>query len=175
MGGNESQRAITSSYAGETQSLFYVFDMAMMLKGLLAELTFGNMGAAIPTYVRNDKQDAVYQADSVNTTTNEKRLSGYLESNREELRQMNGWALGILLGILIRQVAWGGCLSSANLGDLLSRNSLRIGTEERKHEIRRKLPQGNTILFPTKLPRGKRIWTQTFGARLAWAGVDKWC
>ena len=69
--GGASPRATTSSYAGGTQALFYGFDMAIMLKGLLEELIFGNMGSAIPTYVRNDNPDAEYQVDSSNTETNE--------------------------------------------------------------------------------------------------------
>ena len=43
----------------------------MISQGLLAELIFGNMGVAIPTYVRNDNSDAAYQVGSVNTVTNE--------------------------------------------------------------------------------------------------------
>ena len=56
--------------------------MDRMLKGLLAELMFGNTGVAIPTYVRSDNSDAVYQVELVNTVANEKRLDGLLESNR---------------------------------------------------------------------------------------------
>ena len=67
---------------GEIQALFYGFDMARMLKGLLEELTFVNIGVAIPTYVRNDNSDAVYRGDSVNTVTNEKLPNGFLDSNR---------------------------------------------------------------------------------------------
>ena len=51
---NKSPRVPTSSYAGEIQAVFYGFDMARMLKGLLAELLIGNIGVEIPTYVRND-------------------------------------------------------------------------------------------------------------------------
>ena len=58
--------------------MFYGFDMAMMLKGLLAELMFANVGVEIPTYVRNDNSDAVYQVDSINTAGNEKRVNGFL-------------------------------------------------------------------------------------------------
>ena len=61
----------TSSYSGETQSLFYGFDMTRALEGLLYELIFGNMGVGIPAYVRNDNSDAAYQVDSVNTATSE--------------------------------------------------------------------------------------------------------
>ena len=66
---NKSPRAPTSSYAGEIKALRYGFDMARMLRGILAELRFGNMGAEIPTYVRYDNSDAVSQAGSVNTMT----------------------------------------------------------------------------------------------------------
>ena len=59
---NKSPTAPTSSYVG-IQALFYGFDMARMLKGRLSELTFGNMGLAIPTYARNDNSDALYQVD----------------------------------------------------------------------------------------------------------------
>ena len=82
--GGKSQRAATSSYSGETQSLFYGFDMARMLKGPLAELMFGEMGSAISTYVRNDNSDAAYQVDSVNTATDEKRLNAVLERATEK-------------------------------------------------------------------------------------------
>ena len=60
-----------SSYAGGIPSLFYGFDMARMLKGLLAELMFRNMGVEIPTYVRNDNSDSLYKVDPSNTATNE--------------------------------------------------------------------------------------------------------
>ena len=60
-----------SSYAGKTQALFYGFDVARMSKGLLSELMFGTMGVAIPTYVRNDNSDTVYQVEPSNTVTNE--------------------------------------------------------------------------------------------------------
>ena len=56
--------------------------MAGALKGILAELLFGNIGVVIPTYVRNDNSDAAYRSDYVNTVENGKRLNGFLESNR---------------------------------------------------------------------------------------------
>ena len=49
----------------------------------LSALLPGNVGVEIPTYVRNDNSDAVYQVDSVNTATNEKRPDGFLEINRD--------------------------------------------------------------------------------------------
>ena len=52
-----------SSYAGEIQALFYGFDVCVCVgvKGLWEELIFGNVGARIPTYVRNDNSDAAYK------------------------------------------------------------------------------------------------------------------
>ena len=55
------------------QALLYGFDMARMLKGLLEELTFGNMGVELPTYVRYDSPDALYRVYAVSTMANEKR------------------------------------------------------------------------------------------------------
>ena len=40
---NKSHRVQTSSFSGEIRAAFYGFDMARMLKGLLAGL-FGNIG-----------------------------------------------------------------------------------------------------------------------------------
>ena len=60
---NNSPRAPTSSYSGEIRTLFYGFDIDRMLKVLLSELMFGNMGVGIPTYVRNDNPDASNRVD----------------------------------------------------------------------------------------------------------------
>ena len=78
--------------------MFYGFDMARMLKGLSADLLFGNIGVAIPTYVRNDNSTAAYHVDSPNTVTDEKRLNGLLESNREELERNNWMSVGYIHG-----------------------------------------------------------------------------
>ena len=78
--------------------MFYGFDMARMLKGLLAELLFWDIGAGIPTYVRNDNSTAVYQVDSANAVTNEKRLNSFLESNRGELERDNWLSIGYIPG-----------------------------------------------------------------------------
>ena len=87
--GNAIPRAPTSSYAGEAPSLFYGADMARMLKGLLAELIFGNVGSEMPTYARCDNSGASYQVDSANTVTSGKRLNGLLDRNRGGLGEMN--------------------------------------------------------------------------------------
>ena len=42
---NKSPRVPTSSYTGETQAIFYGFDMAGTSKDPLSELIFGNMGS----------------------------------------------------------------------------------------------------------------------------------
>ena len=45
---NKCPRFSTASYAWVIQALFYGFDMARMLIGLLSELMFGNMGRGYP-------------------------------------------------------------------------------------------------------------------------------
>ena len=56
---DKSYRVATSSFAGEIQSVFYGFDMARTLKGLMAELLFCNIGVEIPTFARNDNPTVV--------------------------------------------------------------------------------------------------------------------
>ena len=75
---------------GGSKRFFYGFDMARMLKGLLAELLFGNMRVGIPTYLR-DNSDVLFQVDSANTVTNGKRMNNFSESNREELEKTIDW------------------------------------------------------------------------------------
>ena len=81
----EIHRVSAASYAGDIHASFYGFDMGGWVggavKGILAELLFGNMGVGIPSYVRNDNSDAAYQVDPANTVTNEKRLNVFLEGN----------------------------------------------------------------------------------------------
>ena len=91
---NKSPRVPTSSFAGEIQAAFYGFDMARMLKCIMAELLLGNIGARIPTFARRDNSTVVYQADSVNTVANGKRLNNFSESNREELEKNNWLVIG---------------------------------------------------------------------------------
>ena len=45
--------------------------MERMLKGIMAELIFGNIGVGIPTFARNDNSAVLYKVHSVNTVTNE--------------------------------------------------------------------------------------------------------
>ena len=42
--GSKSPRVTTTKESGGIQAVFYGFDMARMLKGLLSELMFGNIG-----------------------------------------------------------------------------------------------------------------------------------
>ena len=69
---NKSPRVTTSKEAGEIQEVFYGFDMARVLKGLLAELLFGNIGVEIPTYVRNDNRTIIYQVETTKSVSNAK-------------------------------------------------------------------------------------------------------
>ena len=52
----------------------------------------------IPTYVRNDNSDAVYQVDSSNTVTSGKRLNAFLDNNREEIEKNNRLIAGYIHG-----------------------------------------------------------------------------
>ena len=128
------------------QASFYGFDMKRMSKCLLSELTFGVSGAEIPTYVRNDNSDAVYQVDPVNTVTNEKRLNGFLASNREELEQNNWLGVGYILGNINTPDGLTESLSSVNPRNLLAGNITRIVTEGGKREIRRKTPSSKRYI-----------------------------
>ena len=130
--GSKIPRAEISSYSGEIQSLFYGFDMARMMHGLLAELIFGNMGTGIPTYARND--NAVYQVDSVNTATKEKRLNLFLESNREALEQNEWLGVGYIHGVINTSDGLAESISSVALRNWLSGNSPIIVTKERKRK-----------------------------------------
>ena len=83
---------------GKYKQRFYGFDMARMLKGLLAELLFADTVVEIPTYVRNDNATLVRQVDSANAVTRGERLNGFLESNREELERNNWLSIGYIPG-----------------------------------------------------------------------------
>ena len=61
----------TSSFDGGFK-LFFGFDMARALGGLMDEILFGNIGIKIPTYVRNGNSTVVYQVGSASTVTNAK-------------------------------------------------------------------------------------------------------
>ena len=61
--------------------------MDRAIKGLMAELLFGDIGLKMPTFVRIDNSTAVYQVDPRNTVTNEKRLNNFLESNWGGIRK----------------------------------------------------------------------------------------
>ena len=69
-----SSRVATSSSHERDPRSFYGFDMERMLKGLMAELLFGNLGAKTPTCVRNDNSTVAYQVNSVNAVTGENDL-----------------------------------------------------------------------------------------------------
>ena len=72
--------------------------MARMLLWILAELLLGNIDVVKPTYVRNDYSDSAYPVDSANTATREKRTTGLLASNREELEKNQRLSDGYIPG-----------------------------------------------------------------------------
>ena len=81
---NKSPRATKSKESGVIQQFFYVFDMARMLKGLLPELLFGNIGVELPTYVRNNNYKILQQAESTKSVSLGKRPNGLLEREIEK-------------------------------------------------------------------------------------------
>ena len=68
---NKIPRVTTSEETGGIQASFYGFDMDRELRGLLSEL-FGNIGAGIPAYVRNDNCTLTYQVETMKAVSNEK-------------------------------------------------------------------------------------------------------
>ena len=103
--------------------------MARMLKGMLEELSFGNIGVEIPTYVRNDNSTVACQVDSFNTVSIEIRLDGFLGINRVELEKNNCLTFGYIPGDMNASEGLTKAMSSANSRCLLTENSLRIVTE----------------------------------------------
>ena len=79
------------------------------------ELTLGNTGAGISTYVRNDNSDALCQVDSVNTAAGEIRPNGPLESNREDLEQNSWLGVGHIPGGINTSDGLAMCLSILDL------------------------------------------------------------
>ena len=116
----------------EIQTLFYGFDMARMLKGLLAELLFGGIDVEIQTYVGNDYSDDAYQVDSANTAAGEKRPNALLESNREELEGNQWLSDGYIHGDINTPDGLTEILYGVNRRNLLAGNTFRIVTEERR-------------------------------------------
>ena len=137
---SKSHRASTSSFAGSIQALFYGFDMDRMLKGLLAELLYGNIGVEIPTYVQNDNTEAAYRADSLNTVANGKRPNGFLESNRGALAKNDWLSVGYIPGALNTSGGLTKAMSSTNLRGLLTRNTFRIVTEWESMKLGKECP-----------------------------------
>ena len=73
---NERPRVSTSSFVGEIQAMFYGFDMAGLLKGILSELPIAGIDVEIPTYVGRDYLDDAYQVESANIATSENGRMG---------------------------------------------------------------------------------------------------
>ena len=95
---------------------------------MLAGLMFGNIGVKITTYIRNDNSDASYQADSVNTASNERRWNGFLEINMGIWG--NAWrGVCYIPGDMHTSGGLTKATSSVNMRNLLTRNTYRIVTE----------------------------------------------
>ena len=130
--GNESPRVATSSVAGEIHAAFYGFDMDGALKGLLTELLFGNIGVAIPTYVRSNNSTVVHQIDSAGAVTNAKRLNRFLESDREEIEQNDRRIIGYIPGGLNTAGELANAKPSKILRMLLNGNIFQTVAESQK-------------------------------------------
>ena len=76
----------------------------------------------MPTYVRNDNSDSLYQVDSVHTETNEKRINGLLGRNSEGLGQNSWLGVGYIPGDINTSDGPTEILSSAELRNILARN-----------------------------------------------------
>ena len=112
--------------------MFYCYDMARMLKGLLSELLFGNVGMEIPTYVRNDNSTVLHQVDSPSTVTDEKRLNDFPGSNREELGRNNWLSIGYIPWRLNTSDGLTKSIPIVALKRLINGNISQIVTESQK-------------------------------------------
>ena len=127
-----------------------------MLKGLLSELLLGDIGVAIPTYVRNDNSTASYQVDAVSTVTNEKRLGGSPGSNRCELDKNSWSSVGYIPGDMNTSDGLTKTISSSNSRSLLTENSCRIVTEVKKAEIRKSSPAAKRYIVNHETIHGRK-------------------
>ena len=80
----ESLGISTSSYAGEIQAAFRGLDTPRFLKSTLSEFLFGNGSIEIETRIRNDNSSDVEHVHPIKSVTQERRLNGTRERNREE-------------------------------------------------------------------------------------------
>ena len=109
----------------------------------------------IPTYVRIDNSDALYQVDTVYTMNGEKRLNVFLESNREGIEQNNWLRVGYIPGGVNTSDGITKILSSVNLRSLLVGNTSRIVTGVWQKEIRRRIPSAKRyIVYPETIQGG---------------------
>ena len=63
--------------------MFRVSDTARFLKSALLALMHGNENVGIETRIRNDNASVVENVHSANSVTKERRLNGFLGSNRD--------------------------------------------------------------------------------------------
>ena len=89
-----------SSYTWGIRAAFRGFDTSRRLKSMLSEMLFCSENVEIGTRIRDDNSCVVEHAHSTNSTEKDRRLNGFLESNREEL-QTNPWlSLSHIMGPL---------------------------------------------------------------------------
>ena len=74
----------SSRYDGEIKDVSRGCDTAHFFKSMLTELLFGNGNVDIGARIRNDNSSVVEHVHSINSFKKERRLNGFLESNRGE-------------------------------------------------------------------------------------------
>ena len=143
--GNKSPRVATSSYSG-VHALFNGFDMSRMLKGILAELTVGDIGVETPTYVRIGNSGALYHVASVNTATSEKRLNGFLERESNREIEQNDWlSVGYMHWDMNTSDGLTSAMFSASMRNLLTGNTSRVLTGEKSRKLGKRCPKPSDI------------------------------
>ena len=152
--GNKSPRLTTTKEYGAIQAVFYGFDMARMLKGLLAELVFGNIGVGVSTYVRRDNLKILRQVGSPKSVSAEKRLNGFSESNRGELGN-NPW---LNLWYIQKELNIGGDLTKDTSPQILRRLLNGNISHERVAKSRRKEKDLNIATNPEAVAADGSQW-----------------
>ena len=133
-----------------------------MLKGLIAGILFGNLWVEIPTYVRNDNSEVVYQAHSINTVTNAKRLNNFLESNRG-FENTERLSIGYIPGGMNTTDGLTKSATGVKLRRLINGNIFPNSNRNAKGKLGSGYQPKNIILRIQKPRKGKRIPTTTQG------------
>ena len=83
-------------------------------------------------------------------------MSGFLESNREELEQNDWLIVGYIPVDMNTSVGITRAMSSANIRNLLTRNNPRIVAECKKKEIMRRMPEAKRYIVCHETIHGRK-------------------